>query len=97
MPIFKPLEEGKIYKMSDWRIEEMGKGFSDFINHIHICGNRFVVVEKLRNSYQMRCLGCDSQYQTVSPRFYEPVDNLLANNPNVLFRKQLENCERRKS
>ncbi len=97
MSISKPLEEGKTYKMTDWRVEEMRSGYSDFLTHVHACGNRFVVVKELRSSYQMKCLGCDNQYQTVSPRFYEPVDNLLANNPNVLFRKQLKNCGRRKS
>lgn len=88
MPIFKPLEVGRIYKMMDWRIEEMRRERFDFLQHVNICGNRFVVVEKSRSSYQMRCLECNAQYQTVCARFYEPVDNLLANNPNVLFRNK---------
>lgn len=84
----KVLEIGQVYKVPGWRVKEMEKHPFDFLHHVLTCGNRFLVLSNFNGYYRVKCLGCDWSYHTSHPGWYELVDNIPVNNPNILFKRR---------
>lgn len=81
-------EIGQIYKLTDLRLKEMDKHPFDFLDHVYNCGNRFLVLSNLNYHYHIRCTGCNWDFHTSHPDWYELADNMPVNNPNILFKRR---------